>query len=243
MLRHWDLDRDPFAEGVSAYVPIAGHVEAVERLADAVSTGHRRVDLVAPAGLGKSLALGRALAKLRGPHLRVSRVLRPIDGPSMLAALAAGLGLSGTCGHTRAERWRTLVDACRLCRAQGIGVLLAIDDAEGLDAEGRRDLDRLSHLDAAPGTTVVRVGRRPSDAPSTITLPRLTRSEADDYLDAKLRAAGRSSRAFTPRAVARLHAAAVGVPRALDRLASRSLCEGRDRGVDVIGPELVDALG
>lgn len=245
MLRHWQLDRDPFVGPTPPYVPIPAHDEAVARLVDAVETGQRRIRLVAPAGCGKSMVLDRALSRLRGPRLRVAKVSRPVDGPSMVAEMAAALGVPAGLISTRVEAWRALADACKLCRAQGIGVVLAVDEADRLaeDAD-RRDLEHLDHVDHHPSArlTVLRVGRRETGWSTVVSLPRLTRSEADEYLEAKLRAAGRVDRIYTPRAVARLHALARGVTRDLDRLASRALWEGRARDLRILGPEVIDLV-
>ena len=74
-----------------------------------------------------------------------------------------------------------------------------------------RDLNVLAHTGFGQDgrLTIIRVGR-PSSGPQSdledvwslaITLKRLTRSQVNDYLAAKLEAAGCSERVFTPRAV------------------------------------------
>ena len=76
--------------------------------------------------------------------------------------------------------------------------------------------------------TVIRAGRHsPESRPDgeddwrlSIGLQRLTRSQVEDYLIAKLAAAGAAERVFTPRAVTRLHALSGGVPRGLEQLAT-----------------------
>jgi type II secretory pathway predicted ATPase ExeA len=130
----------------------------------------------------------------------------------------------------------------RLAGCQGLAVVLAIDDAHVLD--DRRDLERLTTLDGAR-VTVLRVGRPtdPDDAVRwelALRLPPLSRGEAEQYLRAKLEAAGRSGTTFTSRAVARLHALSGGVPRGLERLAGLALAAGAVRGLEIIPPEVVD---
>ena len=75
-----------------------------------------------------------------------------------------------------------------------------------------------------------------------IRLAPLTRSEAAEYLARKLSAAGRSEATFTPRAITRLHLLSQGVPRGLDRLATLALMAGAMRGLEVIGPEVVEGV-
>jgi len=73
-------------------------------------------------------------------------------------------------------------------------------------------------------------------------LGRLTRSESENYLGEKLRLAGRYDVIFSPNALTRIHAMSGGIPRTLDRLASASLRLGASKGVEVVTPDLVDAL-
>ena len=75
-----------------------------------------------------------------------------------------------------------------------------------------------------------------------IRLPALTRSEAEQYLAAKLAAAGRDEPTFTPRALNRLHACSLGIPRGLDRLASLALMAGALRGLEIVTPDLIEGV-
>lgn len=249
VFRHWGLTADPFRDGTPPFVPTPGHAEAVERLRHAITSGERTTIVRAPAGLGKTTVLREALRLVRRPNLRVACVSGPIDGPELLGGLAEGLG--GRRHPGRAAAWRGLVDAARVCRWQGSAVVLAVDDSHlPADAQDRLDLARLAHIDTRPGAnlTVILSGRESEeDEPScpwglTIRLPPLSRAEAAVYLEAKLTAAGREGATFTPRAVTRLHALCSGVPRGLDRLASLALMAGALRGLEVVGPELVEGV-
>lgn len=247
--RHWNLNRDPFDARLAPFVATPTHREALARLRHAIEAGERRAALRSGAGLGKSAVLARLLAEVKGPRVRIARASSPTDGLTLLATLAEGLG--GRCepGATRGLAWRRLADAVRLCRSQDLGVVLAIDDCQDLTtADDRLDLDRLVHLDPHPRArlTVLQVGRIDGHAPEpwdlAIRLEPLTRSEAADYLAAKLAAAGRADPAFTPRALTRWHALAGGVPRGLDRLAALALIAGAVRGLEIITPEVVDGV-
>ena len=132
---------------------------------------------------------------------------------------------------------------------QGFQVILAVDDGNGPpDSSTARDLNMLAHRGFGQETrlTVIRVGL-PSSEPEdgwalAIGLLRLTRSQADAYLNAKLAAAGATERVFTPRAVTRLHALSGGVPRGLEQLATLSLMAGAVRRLEVISPDVVDGV-
>lgn len=253
--RYWGLRFDPFRGGPAPdrFVPTPTHARALSRLHAAVESGGRPIRLEGPPGSGKTAVLGRWLADLRSPGRRVARSSGAGDGPSVLAELSAGLGARVPAGSPWSVGWKALTDAVRLARLQGLSVVLAIDDAEACDDP--RALDRLTHLDPHPRArvTVLRVFRTDEDeavsAPSRddawgppIRLVALTRTEAGRYLAAKLDSAGRTSPTFLPRAVTRLHALALGLPRGLDRLASEALAECARRSRPVVGPETVDQL-
>jgi type II secretory pathway predicted ATPase ExeA len=182
----------------------------------------------------------------------VARATSPVDGASLLATLAEGLGARPAAGASRAVAWRALVDAARVARLQGQAIVLAVDDEHHLhESADRLDLERLVHADPHPGArlTVIRAGRPAAEAGPeedpwvlAIRFPPLTRGEAEAYLLAKLAAAGREEPTFTPRAITRLHALAGGVPRTLDRLAGLALLAGAARGREIITPEIIDGV-
>jgi MSHA biogenesis protein MshM len=73
-------------------------------------------------------------------------------------------------------------------------------------------------------------------------VPALTRSDAENYLTAKLASAGRDEPTFTPRAIHRLHLISAGNPRGLDRLASLALMAGALRKLEIVTPEIIDGV-
>ncbi len=243
---HWGLQRNPFSSGPTPFVPLPAHIEAVARIRLSVENGEKITTLRAPGGLGKTVVLARALESLRTPKRRLVLVQAPTDGESLMTQLAQGLGVRHAALPTRPALWRALTDAARLCRLQNLGLVLAIDDAHEIDDPAQ--IDRLTHLDTHPKSqvSVLKVGRdQPADPPSNlwglaVRLSPLTRSEAAEYLARKLSGAGRTEPAFTPRAITRLHLLSAGVPRGLDRLASLALMAGAMRGLEMIGPEVIE---
>lgn len=249
---YWKLGRDPFLGSVTAFVPLPMHLEAVARLVHSIETGERFALVTAEAGLGKSRVLARALEETRSPVRRVAILSSPTDGAAMLGGLAQRLGRRVSCGASRAAAWNALGDAVRLCRFQRLQVVLAIDDCQDLyEPAGRLDLDRLIHIDPHPEArlTVIQMSRITAELEEkmgswelAIRLAPLTRSETEHYVTAKLAAEGRDEPTFTPRAIVRLHALSEGVPRGIDRLASLALMAGGTRGLEIIGPELIDGV-
>jgi len=71
-------------------------------------------------------------------------VVSPSDGASLFVDLAEGLGRRVAPGLGRSSAWRALCDAARLCRAQELHVVLAIDGSQSLNEPAYRlDLERL----------------------------------------------------------------------------------------------------
>jgi type II secretory pathway predicted ATPase ExeA len=183
----------------------------------------------------------------RNPLRRFARISGPIDGADLFGRLAVELGARGAPSDSRAVAWRALAEAARLCRWQGLHLLLVVDDCQGLTTSSDlMDLQRLDELDPDPSTrlTVLRLSRpselADSDWSLSVRLDPLTRSETATYVTTKLEAAGRSDPTFTPRAIARLQAASAGIPRGIDRLASLALIASACRGLEMVSPDVID---
>lgn len=243
--------RDPFLSGETTYVSTPVHDEAVARILYGIEHGERLILLRAKEGLGKTVALSRALSEARQPLRRIALVRSPFDGATMLGELAHALGHRERGQSPRASCWRSLANAVRVCRVQGLGVVLAIDDDHQLvDAIDRQDLDRLVQIDPRTerNLSIIRVGRPcPTDEwmgdwALSIQLSSLTRTESERFVVEKMHAAGREDMSFTPRALLRLYELSGGVPRGLDQLASLALFAAETRRLEVIPPEVVDGV-
>ena len=213
--RHWGLSRHPFDDADSPYVPLPSHDEALYRLVYSIEQGHRQVIFSAEAGLGKTTVLHRAIAESRSPRRRVVLVRPPFSSlyPHFFSLIADQLGspplARGPAGHACSLALVLGRAASQVASLQGFHVILAIDDGNDDSISTiARDLNVLAHRGFGRETrlTVIRVGR-PSSEPHpegedgwtlVIRLLRLTRSQVDDYLNAKLAVAGASERVFTP---------------------------------------------
>jgi type II secretory pathway predicted ATPase ExeA len=252
-LRHWGLAHDPFVGTHSAYVPLPSHEEALARLLFSIERQQRIVTLFAEAGLGKTTVVRQVAREARSPRRRTVLVHAPSDGHQLLGLLADGLGLPFTAGSEPERVWRSLARALRSASIEGRHVVFLIDGWDRKpDAATLKDLTALLEVGGPRGTPVslVRVGRGiDADADDcgdsrvlAIGLERLTRSESDTYLGAKLAAGGCRDRVLTPRAITRLHSWSEGVPRALEQLAALSMMAGASQGLEVVTPEVVDGV-
>jgi type II secretory pathway predicted ATPase ExeA len=250
-MSHWGLSRDPFAESDSPYVSLPSHDEAVARLLFAIETSQRRATLAGPAGLGKSTVLRKARLESQSPRRRFASIVCPPDKELLFASIAECLGQRVGREPSRLGSWRALERGVRLASLEGCQLVLAIDDCDQeVDATVGRDLESLARLGSAVNAdlTIILIERNVTGAHSAVNgawslpicLERLTRSQSERLLAAKLEHAGNSDRIFTPRAITRLHALSLGVPRKLEQLASLSLIGGAARGLEVIHPDLVD---
>jgi type II secretory pathway predicted ATPase ExeA len=249
---HWGLARDPFDEIESPYVSLPSHDEAVARIAFAVETARSRVVLAAPGGMGKSSVLRKSLGELLRPRRRFVAVSCPREGTLLFTLLAERLGQRTGREPTRVGSWRTLERAFRVASLQSEQVVVIVEDCdEQVDAAVRGDLDLLVRLGSATtaGLTIIQLERIEEEAgpdasmewAPRIGLERLTRAEAEHYLTTKILWAGSADRLFTPRAITQIQALTLGVPLAIEQLASLCLMAGAVRGLEVINPDLVDA--
>jgi type II secretory pathway predicted ATPase ExeA len=252
-LRHWSIDRDPFEGPESPYVPLPSHEEAIARLVHVIEISRGRAMIAAAAGLGKTTVVNRAFSETRSPKRQFASVSWTADATALFAEVAERLGQRVGREPSRLGAWRTLERALRISALLQSQTIVAVDDAcrMATSAAGRA-LDSLVGLGAAAGAdlTIIQVARAERPAATegfaasalAIKLAALTRSQAEDYLAAKLAKAGCTERIFTSRAMTRLHALSRGVPRKLQDLAVLCLVGGAARGLEVIPPELVDGV-
>ncbi len=251
--RHWGLSRHPFDNTDSPYIPLPSHDEALYRLVYSIEQGHHLVIFRAEAGLGKTTVLRRAIAETRSSRREMVLVRPTAVGLEVPDQIVERLGLSGRRESGRAPMWQAMIRAFRVASLEGFQVILAIDDeSEGGTGTIVRDLVATARAGCERGIrlTIILVGRpiseprlEPEDGWSlAIALQRLTRSQVEHYLAAKLAAAGSSEQVFTPRAVTRLHGLSAGIPRGLEQLAGLSLMAGAVRGLEVISPDVVDGV-
>ena len=250
-LRHWGLAQDPFGPTPAPYIPLPSHDEALARLVFSIERHRRLITFFAGAGLGKSTVVRRAIEETRNPRRRFVLVTAPTAGHDLLGLLADGLGLPSAVGSDRDRVWRTLCHGLRAAALEGRQVVFVVDGWDrSVGSAPMRDLMALLNLAGPnrPSASLVRVGRGDDDSecddPWTLAigLERLTRSESETYLEARLSSAGCRDRILTPRALTRLHSWSEGVPRALDQLAGFSLIAGATQGLEVVTADVVDGV-
>jgi type II secretory pathway predicted ATPase ExeA len=256
---YWGLREKPFRKTPDPRYLFLNETyeEALERLAFAVEEMELAL-LTGEVGSGKTL-LTRALVDRLGERCEVGMILNPRLSPrQFLRTAAAELGVREPRFHSNdlldqiQERLLALDEAKR-------PALLIVDEAHLIPGKPTFEEIRLLtnfQLDDRNLVAVVLVGqpelreRLRHRAYRALTqrvgvsfhLVPLTAPETAAYVRHRLAVAGAPRPLFTDEAVARLHAAAGGIPRLVNQLATQALLEGMARGATTVGAEVVDTV-
>lgn len=235
------------------------HRDALAHLLYGISQGGGGgfVQLTGEVGTGKT-TLCRLLLEQLPETTRVALLLNPHLGPVELVEAVCDelrLDVEGRRGSLKA-----LLDALNAhlldAYAQGLRVVLMIDEAQELSREALEQVRLLTNLETPTQKLlqVVLLGqpelRERLQAPELRQLAQritarfhltpLDEGESEAYLRHRVAVAGGARFPFSRLAVKRLHRRAGGVPRLLNVIAERALLAGYARGEDPIGERLVE---
>ena len=236
---------DPF--GVSAdparYVPREATERALERLVRAVRDERRSAVLGGIPGIGKTLLL-RLLARRLAPELRTVHL--PYASMPAPALCAWAMDLLG--GSSSYDPVGAVVAHARRPHADGVGLVLLIDDAEAMPEEtapqlarAARESDGALRLVAAAAETAAGLLAQTWDHAERVTLRKpMDLEETSRYLVAHLEAAGLPEAvraAFDASSISELHRRSGGIPGRVNpgaslllrRVLAREEEEGRSR--------------
>jgi type II secretory pathway predicted ATPase ExeA len=230
--------------------------EALEQLLFAVEEMELAL-LTGEVGSGKTL-LSRALVDRLGERYEVGLVLNPRLTPrQFLRTAARELGVTAP-RHLLSDLMDQIHARLLELDGQGRAALLIVDEAHLIPDKATFEEIRLLtnfQLDDRNLIAIVLVGqpelrqRLRQRTYRALTqrigaqfhLRPLTVEETLAYVRHRLRVAGAGRELFTPAAVRRLHAAAGGVPRVLNHLATQALIEAMARGVDAVDEGVASA--
>jgi general secretion pathway protein A len=260
-LEHYGLTEPPFS-----ITPDPRFVFLSERHRDALAHllfgvgqggGGGFVQLTGEVGTGKT-TLCRLLLEQIPDTTRVALVLNPRLTPVELLETICEelhLGLEGRRGSLKA-----LVDALNAylleAYAQGLRVVLIIDEAQNLSVDALEQVRLLTNLEtptqkllqivllAQPELRTILARDELRQLAQRITaryhLAPLDPAETGEYLRHRFRVAGGQHFPFNAAAVRRIHGHAGGVPRLINNIADRSLLAGYVHDASLIDPRLVD---
>ena len=257
---YWGLREKPFRKTPDPRYLFLNdtYEEALERLIFAVEEVELAL-LTGEVGSGKTL-LTRALVDRLGDRYEVGMILNPRLSPrQFLKATAAELGVGAAAlPHERPPR----ADPRAPPGARRAGPRRAPDRGRGAPHPRQAHLRGDPPPHELPARRPQPRGDRaggPAGAARAAAPPRVPRAHAEDRGVVRPRAAGgRGHRAttwptgwrwrdgartlFTDEAVARLHAAAGGIPRVLNQLATQALVEGMARGAERVDGAVAAAV-
>ncbi|HXX47652.1 MAG TPA: AAA family ATPase [Myxococcota bacterium] len=233
----------------------ASHREALAHLLYGIEEGEGFIEVIGQVGTGKT-TLCRTLLDRIGSDAEIAYIFNPSPSEvELLSAINREFGLP-TAARTRTDLLEALNQFLVEKNASGRRVLLVIDEAQNLDPAVLEQVRLLSNLetDRAKLLQIVLIGQpeleenlsrsdlRQLRQRITVrwTLRPLSRTEVSEYLEHRLRVAGREDpRLFTPAALRALTRASRGIPRLINALADRALLAGYTEGCREIDARLV----
>lgn len=256
---YWGLREKPFRKTPDPRYLFLNETyeEALERLVFAVEEVELAL-LTGEVGSGKTL-LTRALVDRLGDRYEVGMILNPRLSPrQFLRAAAKELGITEPRLLSN-DLLEQIHDRLLALDGQGRAALLIVDEAHLIPGKPTFEEIRLLtnfQLDDRNLVAIVLVGqpelrvRLRHRAYRALTqrigvsfdLVPLGVEDTRRYLAHRVAVAGGARPLFTETAVARLHAAAGGIPRVLNQLATQALLEGMARGARQVSGEDVEAV-
>ena len=256
-LAHWGLAEAPFQlepDPRFAYER-TDHREGLARILFGITQLGGLVVITGEIGAGKTLLAQTLRRTLDGEGFRVAEVANPPrTAAALLAATLPAMGAE-TAGGSAARLAGRVRDRLSESAAEGRRIVLAIDEAQRLDARALDEVRLLTNRGSdGPGAPVVllgqpeltaRIERQPQVAQRVVVryhMGTMTPDEVDAYAMHRTRVAGADRRILSKRAARTVHAETGGVPRLVNLLLANALFVAAERGEDQIGEDTIRDL-
>jgi type II secretory pathway predicted ATPase ExeA len=248
---HWGFSRTPFGKDLAPSMlhRHPGHAEAVARISWCVEEAAIGV-VTGEVGAGKTVAVRAALGDLDSSRHSVIYLGNPAIGArGLYTTIVSHLGQV-----PRFHRCSLIPQAQEALAAEvverGRKVVLVVDEAHLLAADQLEELRLLTNadMDSASPFTLVLVGQPTlrqrlrlgafaaldQRVALRYALPPLSQPDTADYIAHHLKLAGRADTLFSDDAVARVHQASRGLPRAVNNLALQALVAAYAAGASIV---------
>lgn len=251
MRAHWGFTRTPFTKDLAPSMlhRHPGHAEAVARIAWCVEEAAIGV-VTGEVGAGKTVAARAALGELDASRHTVIYLGNPAVGArGIYTAIVARLGHAPH--FHKASLIPQAADALAAeATERGRRVVLAVDEAHLLAADQLEELRLLTNadMDSASPFALLLIGQPTlrhrlrlgafaaldQRVALRYALPPMSQPDTADYVTHHLTLAGRSDTLFSDDALARIHKAARGLPRAVNNLAMQALIAAYATGASIV---------
>jgi type II secretory pathway predicted ATPase ExeA len=248
---HWGFTRTPFSKDLAPSMlhRHPGHAEAVARIAWCVDEAAIGV-ITGEVGAGKTVAVRAALGDLDASRHTVIYLGNPAVG-----ARGIYMAIVSRLGHVprfyKAALIPQTADALNAETAErGRRVVVAVDEAHLLAGDQLEELRLLTNadMDSASPFALILVGQPTlrqrlrlgafaaldQRVALRYALPPLTQADTADYIAHHVKLAGRSDTLFSDDAIARIHKASRGLPRAVNNLAIQALISAYATGASIV---------
>jgi type II secretory pathway predicted ATPase ExeA len=248
---HWGFTRTPFTKDLAPSMlhRHPGHAEAVARISWCVDEAAIGV-ITGEVGAGKTVAVRAALGELDSSRHSVIYLGNPAVGArGLYTTIITRLG--GVPRFYKANLIPQAADALAAEVAErGRRVVMVVDEAHLLAADQLEELRLLTNaeMDSTSPFALVLVGQPTlrqrlrlgafaaldQRVALRYAIPPMSQPDTAEYLAHHLRLAGRSDTLFSDDAIARIHKAARGLPRAVNNLAVQALIAAYAAGASIV---------